>query len=330
MSNDLIKHIHEYLREDIQKMSNALASGLEVKEELIGLVARYLIEAGGKRIRPILTILSSKMFGYEGDNAVKLAAAIEFIHIATLLHDDVVDGSSLRRFKPTANMVWGNNASILVGDFLFSQSFKLMVEVESMEALKVLSSASATIIEGEVSQLAKLQQKRIINIDEYYEVINAKTAVLFSAACEVGAILTEQPQTVRDGLRLFGLNLGVIFQIIDDWLDYFGQEKEIGKAVGSDFFEGKTTIPLILLCDRLPAREQEKLLFLMRADQRTEEDFAFVKDLLERDPTIKEEIAKLLETLRQVAKLELIQVSPDNECRRYLIAMLDFAMQRSY
>lgn len=328
--SNTIKDIHKYLRDDLLLMNQLIIASLAAKEELIGLVANYLMEAGGKRIRPLLTILSSKMFSYTGSNNIKLAAAIEFIHAATLLHDDVVDGGKMRRFKPTANTIWGNNVSILVGDFLFTQSFRLMVATESIPALQTLSRASAIIIEGEVAQLAKLNQKRIITLEEYYEIIEAKTAVLFGAACESGAIVANQPFEVCQDLRKFGINLGLIFQIIDDWLDYFGKEEDIGKHIGSDFFEGKATIPLILLYAEVQGEDKIKLEKLMQAEHRLQEDFAWVKELFCQHQPIKQNIINKLEQLKSEAKYLLIKIAPANECKDYMLGLLDFTMNRSY
>lgn len=330
MQMDLIKDIQKYVHNDLTEVNELIINSLAVREELIGLVATYLMEAGGKRIRPILTILASNLFGYTGKNHILLASAIEFIHAATLLHDDVVDGSQVRRFKPTANIVWGNNTSILVGDFLFSQSFRLMVQTKLIAALEVLSHASSVIIEGEVSQLAKLNQKRIISLNEYYEIIDAKTAVLFGAACEVGAILGEQSTEIRQNLNQFGANLGIIFQIIDDWLDYFGTKDQLGKPVGSDFFEGKATMPLILLYSSLTGEEQEQLKKIMKLPKRSEEDFTWVKNLLAGNQFVKNQIDNKLNQLKDAAKELLNDIDGNQQCKDYMVALVEFAINRSY
>lgn len=330
MQMDLIKDIQKYVHKDLTEVNELIINSLAVREELIGLVATYLMEAGGKRIRPILTILASNLFSYTGKNHILLASAIEFIHAATLLHDDVVDGSQVRRFKPTANIVWGNNTSILVGDFLFSQSFRLMVQTKLIPALEVLSHASSVIIEGEVSQLAKLNQKRIISLNEYYEIIDSKTAVLFGAACEVGAILGEQSTEIRQNLNQFGANLGIIFQIIDDWLDYFGTKDQLGKPVGSDFFEGKATMPLILLHSSLTGDKQERLGQIMKLPTRSEEDFTWVKDLLASNKFVKNQIDDKLNQLKNAAKKLLKDIEGNQQCKDYMIELVEFAMNRSY
>ena len=208
-------------------------------------VANHLINSGGKRLRPMLTIASAEMFGYQGDHHIKLAASVEFMHTATLLHDDVVDESDRRRSKPTARIIWGNQASVLVGDFLLGQAFRMMVDVGSMDALDVLSTASAIIAEGEVMQLSAAK-KLSTTEDDYLAVIKAKTAALFLAAAEVGPIVAGAGSDERAALRSYGLNLGLAFQLVDDVLDYGGDAGDLGKNVGDDFREGKITLPVLL------------------------------------------------------------------------------------
>lgn len=220
---------------------------LERMNSPIGMIpdlAQHLVGAGGKRLRPLLTVACARLCGYEGTHQYKLAAAVEFIHSATLLHDDVVDESALRRGKKPANLIWGNSASILVGDFLFARAFNLMVEADSMEALGILSTASSVITEGEVQQLAAL---RNIDMTEetYMQVIGAKTAALFAAATEVAPVIAGRPKVEQDALRNYGQKLGLAFQLVDDTLDYGGFESALGKSVGDDFREGKITIPVI-------------------------------------------------------------------------------------
>ena len=218
-------------------------------------VAKHLIDSGGKRLRPVLTLLCAEMFGYSGDGHVKLAASVEFMHTATLLHDDVVDESDMRRGKPAARMLWGNQASVLVGDFLLGQAFQMMVEVGSMDALDVLSRASAIIAEGEVLQLTTAKNTSTTE-DDYLSVIRAKTAALFSAACEVGPIVAGTGEAERAALSSYGMNLGLAFQLVDDALDYGGTAKDLGKDVGDDFRERKVTLPVILAYRRSEGDEK--------------------------------------------------------------------------
>ena len=220
---------------------------LERMQSPVGIIpnlAEHLVGAGGKRLRPLLTIAAANMCAYEGTSHHKLAAAVEFIHSATLLHDDVVDESALRRGKKPANLIWGNSASILVGDFLFARAFNLMVETGSMEALGILSNAASVIAEGEVQQLAALRNMSMSE-DDYMEVIKAKTAELFAAATEVAPVISGRDTQQRQALREYGMKLGLAFQLVDDALDYGGFESALGKSIGDDFREGKMTLPVI-------------------------------------------------------------------------------------
>lgn len=222
---------------------------------LISDLAAHIIAAGGKRLRPSLTLAAATLCGYEGDRHVRLAACVEFIHTATLLHDDVVDASDLRRGAPTANAVWGNKSSVLVGDFLLSRAFQLMVADGSLDALKILSDASAVISAGEVHQLM-VSHDLAITQAVYEEVISAKTAALFAAACELGAVVSSKPEW-REPLRAYGHALGMAFQLVDDALDYQASEADLGKAIGDDFRDGKVTLPVILAYADATAEEKK-------------------------------------------------------------------------
>jgi octaprenyl-diphosphate synthase len=235
--------------DDMEKVNRLILSKAGSDVAMIPEVARHLIDSGGKRLRPMLTIAAAQMCGYEGENHILLAASVEFMHTATLLHDDVVDESNMRRGKLAARMVWGNQASVLVGDFLLGQAFRMMVEAGSMQALDVLSHASTVIAEGEVMQLSTAKNLDT-NEDEYLAVIRAKTAALFAAAAEVGPIIAGSNKATVSGLRSYGANLGLAFQLIDDVLDYGGSSTDMGKNVGDDFREGKITLPVVLSCRR--------------------------------------------------------------------------------
>jgi len=223
--------------------------------ELIPRLAHHLIDSGGKRLRPMLTIASARLCGYQGVGHVRLAAAVEFMHTATLLHDDVVDDSDFRRGKRSARLIWGNQASVLVGDFLLGQAFRMMVDVGSLAALRILSNAAAVIAEGEVMQLAAAKDTATTETD-YLAIIAAKTAALFSAATEVGAAIADRAAEEQAALRSYGLNLGIAFQLVDDALDYAGESASLGKSTGDDFREGKITLPVILSVSR--GSEQER------------------------------------------------------------------------
>jgi octaprenyl-diphosphate synthase len=213
--------------------------------ELIPELAHHLIDSGGKRLRPMLTLAAAKLVGYTGSKHIKVASAVEFMHTATLLHDDVVDESNQRRGRKTARMIWGNQASVLVGDFLLGQAFRMLVDVGNMQVLKILSNAAAVIAEGEVMQLAAAKNTATTE-DEYLAIINAKTAALFASAAESGGAIAERPAAEVSALRSYGKNLGIAFQLVDDALDYSGDSTRLGKSTGDDFREGKITLPIIL------------------------------------------------------------------------------------
>ncbi|GJD96215.1 polyprenyl synthetase family protein [Methylobacterium iners] len=240
--NDLVALVAR----DMERVNACILSRTGSEVEMIPEVAQHLIASGGKRLRPILTLAAADLCGYRaGDGAVKLAASVEFMHTATLLHDDVVDESDMRRGRVAARIKWGNEASVLVGDFLLGQAFRMMVEVGSLRALDILSAAATVIAEGEVMQLTAAKNTETSE-DEYLAVIRAKTAELFAAACEVGPVLAERPRAEQAACRSYGMNLGIAFQLVDDVLDYGGASASLGKNVGDDFREGKITLPIVL------------------------------------------------------------------------------------
>ena len=241
---DEMEAVNEFIRE---RMSSDVP--------MIPDLASHLINSGGKRLRPMLTIASSKMCGYKGKDHIKLAATVEFLHTATLLHDDVVDESDLRRGKKTARTIWGNQASVLVGDFLLGRAFKLMVETKSLRALEIIADAASIIAEGEVMQLAAAKDTGTTE-DAYLRVISAKTAALFAAATEIGAVISERNGSEAAALESYGRNLGIAFQLVDDALDYGGRAASLGKNVGDDFREGKITLPVVLAFRRGNAEER--------------------------------------------------------------------------
>ena len=240
-----IDQLVELVTTDMDRVNAVILSRTGSDVTMIPEVANHLISSGGKRLRPMLTLAMANLTGYTGDGHIKLAAAVEFMHTATLLHDDVVDESEMRRGKKSARMLWGNEASVLVGDFLLGQAFRMMVEVGSLRALDILSAASATIAEGEVAQLAAAKNTATTE-DEYLNVIRGKTAELFAAACEVGPAIANRPKAEQSACRSFGMNIGIAFQLIDDVLDYGGKAAKLGKNVGDDFREGKITLPVVL------------------------------------------------------------------------------------
>jgi octaprenyl-diphosphate synthase len=245
LADATIDRLTELVNPDMLRVNATILSRTGSDVTMIPEVAHHLISSGGKRMRPMLTLAMANLTNYPGDGHIKLAAAVEFMHTATLLHDDVVDESEMRRGRLAARMLWGNEASVLVGDFLLGQAFKMMVEVGSIRALEILSSAAAVIAEGEVMQLGAAKNTATTE-DEYLAVIRAKTAELFAAACEVGPVLTNRPKAEQAACRSFGMNLGIAFQLVDDALDYGGKAAKLGKNVGDDFREGKITLPVVL------------------------------------------------------------------------------------
>ena len=266
------------LDEVSQRIKYKLASEIN----LIHKITDYHVKSGGKRIRPLLTLASAKLCGYkDGSRDINLAACIELIHNATLLHDDVIDNSKLRRGNKTANSVWGNQSSILVGDYLFSRCFEMMVEDGSQEILKLLSSTSSRIAQGEVLQLEYKGEIDILE-ETYLDIINLKTAALFAASSKVGACIADKSKNEKDALESYGRNLGLAFQIADDALDYYSTKTIFGKEIGKDFFEGKITLPIIFLCQKVNSREKLYLEKTFKKKHRSKIDFNEVQNLIKR------------------------------------------------
>ncbi|SDB28995.1 polyprenyl synthetase family protein [Bauldia litoralis] len=290
-------------------------------------VARHLIDSGGKRLRPMLTIAAAGMCGYTGSGHIKLAASVEFMHTATLLHDDVVDESDMRRGKAAARLVWGNQASVLVGDFLLGQAFKMMVEVGSLGALDILSNAAAVIAEGEVMQLAAAKNTATTE-DEYLAVISAKTAALFSAAAEVGPTIAERDRAERAAFRSYGTNLGLAFQLVDDALDYGGSAAELGKQVGDDFREGKITLPVVLSYRR-GSDEDRAFWKKVIVDSAIEDgDLEKAVVLMRRHNAIDDTIERARH-YGGVAR-DALAPFPDSDYRAALLEAVDFCINRAH
>ena len=256
MSNpSAIERLSTLLADDMEQVNGLIARRMASEHApRIPEVTAHLVGAGGKRLRPMLTLAAAKMCGYTGDHHIRLAATVEFIHTATLLHDDVVDESTQRRGRPTANLLWDNQSSVLVGDYLFSRSFQLMVETGSLRVLDILANASAVIAEGEVLQLS-VAQNLATGQDTYLKVIRGKTAALFAAACEVGGVISSAPEDQVAALNAYGDALGICFQIVDDLLDYGGVTAQLGKNVGDDFRERKMSLPVILAVQNADAED---------------------------------------------------------------------------
>ena len=300
---------------------------MQSKVALIPELAGHLIAGGGKRMRPMLTLASAALFDYTGARHHKLAAAVEFIHTATLLHDDVVDGSGLRRGRRTANVIWGNPSSVLVGDFLFSRAFELMVEDGSLKVLKILSTASAVIAEGEVDQLTA--QRRIeTGEDHYLEIIAAKTAALFAAACRIAPVVAEAGEEAEDALEAYGRNLGIAFQLVDDAIDYSSDSAIMGKGVGDDFRDGKMTLPVILAYARGSDADRIFWRAAISGDRVADEDLAQAIALIELTGAL----ADTLERARIYARraIDALASFPAGKAKAALIEAAEFAVARAY
>ena len=279
---ELKKLVKDKLDQVNQRIKYKLASEIN----LIHKITNYHLKSGGKKIRPLLTLGSAKLCGYtEGDRDVNLAACVELIHNATLLHDDVIDNSDLRRGIKTPNVIWGNQSSILVGDYLLSRCFEMMVEDGSQEVLKLLSSTSSKIAQGEVSQLEYKSEIDVLE-ETYFKIINSKTAALFAAATRVGACITNKNRKEKDALESYGRNLGLAFQIADDALDYYSTNKIFGKEIGKDFYEGKVTLPVIFLHQKANLSERTFLKKIFNKKNRSEKEFVHIQSLIKKYDSI--------------------------------------------
>jgi len=315
------------VEDDLAKVNEVILRRMESRVELIPRLAGHIIAAGGKRLRPLLTLASARMCGYRGGHHINLAASVEFIHTATLLHDDVVDESDLRRGSATANVVWGNQPSVLVGDFLFSRAFQLMVETGSLEVLHILANASAVIAEGEVMQLLT-SNDTTTSEDTYVEVITAKTAALFAAACHVGAVIAERPRVEDEALESYGKNIGIAFQLVDDALDYTARQAVLGKTVGDDFREGKITLPVVLAFRRGDEGERGFWRRTLEQGKQGEGDFQKAIALMESHGAI----ADTVERARHYgAKArDALGIFADGAAKRALMEVVDFCIERAH
>jgi len=320
-----VAQLQALVAKDMEDVNEFIRERMGSEVPMIPELASHLINSGGKRLRPMLTIAAARICGYEGADHIKLAAAVEFLHTATLLHDDVVDESDLRRGKKTARMVWGNQASVLVGDFLLGRAFKLMVETRSLRSLEILSSAAAVIAEGEVMQLAAAKDTGTTE-DAYMRVIQAKTAALFAAAAEIGAVISQRDSNEEAALESYGRNLGIAFQLVDDALDYGGRQATsatLGKNVGDDFRERKITLPVVLAFRRGAFWQR----VLKDGDQR-EGDLEHATKLMARHNTIDATIARA-QHYGAIAR-DALAIFPDSEYRQALIDLVDFCISRTH
>jgi len=312
---------------DLNLVNAVILDRMQSQIPLIPELAGHLIAGGGKRMRPMLTLVSARLLGYAGTRHHRLAAAVEFIHTATLLHDDVVDGSDLRRGRRTANTIWGNPATVLVGDFLFSRSFELMVEDGSHKVLKILSSASAVIAEGEVNQLTAAR-KIDLGEERYLDIIGAKTAALFAAACRISAVVAERSAAEELALDAYGRNLGIAFQLVDDAVDYVSDAGTMGKDAGDDFREGKVTLPVILAYARGDADARRFWKDAVEGRRNTDADLTHAVELIRDARAIDDTLARA----RHYGQRAIDALGPfgASDAKDAMIEAVEFAVARAY
>ncbi len=312
---------------DLNHVNAVILARMQSEVALIPELAGHLIAGGGKRMRPMLTLACAKLLDYPGLRQHKLAAAVEFIHTATLLHDDVVDGSGLRRGRRTANIIWGNPASVLVGDFLFARAFELMVEDGSLKVLRILSRASSVIAEGEVNQLTA-QRQVATSEEQYLEIISAKTAALFAAACRIAAVVAEREEAVEEHLDAYGRHLGVAFQLVDDAIDYSSDAVTMGKGVGDDFRDGKVTLPVILAYARGTESERRFWRDAMAGGRSAEADLTQAIGLLEGSGARRDTFERA--RLYGQRAIDALGPFPPGRAKAALVEAVEFAIARAY
>jgi octaprenyl-diphosphate synthase len=317
--------LSQLLGSDLERVNRLIVDRMQSPVALIPQLAGHIVASGGKRLRPLLTLGCARLCGYRGNRHIALAAAVEFIHTATLLHDDVVDASGLRRGRDTANAVWGNKPAVLVGDFLFSRSFELMVADGSLRILEILSRASSIIAEGEVLQL--MTQNDIETTEAaYLEVIQAKTAELFAAASRIGAVLAGRPRAEEEALDRFGRNLGIAFQMVDDMLDFSARQPELGKSIGDDFRDGKVTLPILVALAR---GDEEERAFWRRTLEKMEQragDLERALHLFQRHGALAETLSRA--RAYAATAIDALAIFPDGAERQALIEAACFATDR--
>ncbi|AHA27577.1 polyprenyl synthetase family protein [Candidatus Liberibacter americanus] len=320
-----MKMLEEITSNEMKQVNALIVDRLYSNVGIIPDIAKYLIFAGGKRLRPMLTLAASSMLKYDGNKHVVLASAIEFIHTATLLHDDVIDDGQLRRGKVAARLVWGNQASVLVGDFLLSQAFRMVIETESQQALEALSLVACTLSEGELQQLSMSKNLHVTK-EDYLQVVKSKTAILFAAALEIASLISGADISIQKALRLYGMNLGVAFQLVDDVLDYSGNIDEMGKNIGDDFRNGKITLPVLIAFQR--GTSQEKDFWISSVSEGKMEADTLEKALcLIKNSNALVETESLAHYYGKKAK-DAIKCLPDSYWKESFLEVVDFCIGR--
>jgi len=324
-----VERLFRLVESDLTAVNSLIVERMQSTVPLIPELAGHLIKSGGKRLRPMLTLAAAQLNGYNGQAHIHLATAVEFIHTATLLHDDVIDESALRRGQAAAHMIWGNAPSVLVGDFLFARAFELMVEADSLRVLKILAHASAVISEGEVMQLSTVRDLAISQ-DTYLKIVAAKTAALFAAAAEVGAVVARGEASREQALHDYGHNLGIAFQLVDDALDYSGREAMMGKAVGDDFREGKLTLPVIIAFAKAQGNADETAFWqrTMAERHQSELDLTHAIHLIDKHQAIGATAARAREFADKACAA--LEPFPDMPMKRALIDLAEFCISRAY
>lgn len=320
-----IQAVYKLVDADRQAVDRLIQERLHSDVVLVNQIGHYIVNSGGKRLRPVLVLLSAGAFGYSGTAHLELAAVVEFIHTATLLHDDVVDSSDKRRGRDTANAVWGNQASVLVGDFLYSRSFQMMVSVGNMRVMEILSDATATIAEGEVKQLLNVHNADVSEA-AYLDVIHCKTAKLFEAAAQIGAVLARRSPEEEQAMARYGMHLGAAYQLVDDVLDYSASSEELGKNIGDDLAEGKPTLPLIYVLQH--GDDEQKKLVRRAIEEGGKDQIAAITEAIETTGAIAYTSRSAQgEAEKAVAALEIIPDSPHKEA---LISLARFSVARTF
>ena len=322
-----VERLYRLVEADLAHVNALILERMRSDVPLIPELAGHLINSGGKRLRPMLTLAAAQLCGYQGLGHIRLATAVEFILTATLLHDDVVDESDLRRGKAAAHVIWGNAPSVLVGDFLFSRAFQLMVETGSLRVLNILSNASAVIAEGEVMQLSTMRNLGVSE-ETYLKIVAAKTAALFAAAAESGAVVAQADGLREMALKTYGHNLGIAFQLVDDALDYSGREAMMGKAVGDDFREGKMTLPVIHALAHASAEEVEFWRRTMAQRTQTDADLTHAIHLIDKHQSIAATLTRARQFTEEACRG--LNVFPDSPMRRALSELAEFCVNRAY
>ena len=326
-AEDALTALVGLVRTDLEACNRLIVERMQSPVALIPQLAAHLVAAGGKRLRPLLTLAAAQLCGYRGDRHIALAACVEFIHTATLLHDDVVDESALRRGQASANALFGNKPSVLVGDFLFARAFQLMVADGSLKVLAILSAAAATIAEGEVLQLVT-QNDTTTTEAQYLQVIEGKTAALFAAATQVGAVVADRPAVEEAALEAYGRNFGIAFQLVDDALDYSAEQARLGKTVGDDFREGKITLPVLLAFARGTEAERDFWRRTLEAREQGEADLAEALALMQRHGALRDTNARARDY--GAPALRALEVFPEGAMRQALADIVEFCIARAH